>query len=143
MSVKNLIEKYEAESIDIREKIAALSERASLVDTMAKELRRHVGSVKTPAPRAAAAAKNARKPRTKGKMTAAAAILQAVGSADGPMVVREIIAAASDLSGGAETSIRTQINFLAKRGELKQVPHSGRGFRYGVAATEPAAEDET
>ena len=37
---------------------------------------------------------------------------------------------AAALSGGAEASIRTQINALTKAGELKQVPYSGRGFKY-------------
>lgn len=137
MSVKQLIEKYEAEAINIQEKITTLNERATLVETMAKELKSFVGETRKPAQKVATPAKKARAPRAKGKMTAREAILRAVSTAEGPLIVREIITAASSLSGGAETSIRTQINLLAKKGELRQVPHTGRGFRYGVAT--PAA----
>jgi hypothetical protein len=49
-----------------------------------------------------------------------------------PMTSGEIIAAARGLSGGAAASVRTQIIAARKAGEIRQVPHSGRGHKYAA-----------
>ena len=136
MSIKDVIRKYEDEAQKIKEKIAALEERAGVVALMLKELgpaSRGTVSRKQPARRKKVG-------RKKGGLTVRDAILNTVVGAGGPLTAKEIIDGAVKLSGGAVASIRTQINSLAKGGLLKQVPYEGRGFRYTAGAGKAAVK---
>ena len=102
VSIKKLIEKFEAEAAAIQAKINALNERATLVETMVKELRKSLGSHWEAAMLLAKQVKEtrkprkARKPRKTGKMTVRDAIMKVVAAADGSLAVKDILGAAAD-----------------------------------------------
>jgi hypothetical protein len=146
MTITQIVEKYESEIADIDAKIGSLNERKAFVKSLLKEIRHAAGSAMPKATRAAAPKASAapasspapagkKKPRKarkkrRGSPSARTAILQVVGDAPEPVTAAAIIDGAAALSGGKASSIRTQLNALTKAGSLKQVPFSGRGFKY-------------
>jgi hypothetical protein len=135
VSVKSLIDQFEKEKEEIREKISKLQQRDEVLDLLLKELKGasrstsgKAGEKKRAATRKVA--KKAAKGRRKGKLTVREGILQALASAHAPLTAGEIIAQAADLSGGAKGSIRTQLNSLTRAKEIHQMPYEGRGFKY-------------
>lgn len=145
MSVGDLIKKFEAEKDGINAKIAALKERDEFLGNLLEELRSVDGArAKAPAPASSASPKAAGKEKRgrkrKGGMTVRDAIMKTVAGASAPLRAGEIIEKAVALSGGAETSVRTQINGLTKSGDLKQVAFAGRGFKYELGNLSKSAE---
>jgi hypothetical protein len=138
MSIKDVIKRYENEEREIHEKIEALNERAGVVELMLKELRSAARSGGRKSKPAKKRGKKKAPARKKGGLTVRDAILKTVAGAKKPLPAKEIIDGAVKLSGGAVSSIRTQINSLAKGGLLKQVPYEGRGFRYSAGGGKPA-----
>jgi len=139
LSVKDLIARFEKEAQDIESRMDDLKQRHDVISLVLKELKGASGKRRGRKP---ATAKKARKTRgrKRGGMTVRDAILKTVFDAKDPLPAKEIIAGAEKLSGGAEASIRTQINALSRQGLLKQIPYEGRGFRYGPGAkAEPKA----
>ena len=140
MSVKSLIAKFEKEKEDLQNKITACQERIGVLDVLLKELK---GAARGTVRRKKAAAKpkgRKKRARKKGGLTVREAIVKTVATAGAPMTAGDIIKGAAALSGGAAASIRTQINSLAKGGELQQVPYEGRGFKYQIPKAKPKAK---
>ena len=135
MSLRDVIKKFQEEKDQIAKKRAALDAREAFIDQIMKEI--GVGAKKAPA---AAPRKRKGGRKKRGGMTVRDAILQAVTEGGKPMPAGEIVSAAGKLSGGAEASVRTQINGLTKAGLLQQVPYAGRGFQYKIASGKPAAK---
>lgn len=140
----DLIRHFESEAEGISAKMKSLQERSDLVATILKELRAAAGKsgrkAATPAAKPAkkTAAKKAPGRKKRGGVTVRDAIVKAVTGGGKAMTAGEIIGVASDLSGGAVASIRTQINTLTKEGALKQVPYAGRGFKYALGGGKKA-----
>jgi len=138
MSIKAVIKRYEDEEKAIKEKMAALMQRADVVELMLKELRSASGAGggrKKPAKKGGRKKSTSRK---KGGLTVRDAILKTVANARSALPAKDIIDGAVKLSNGAVASIRTQINSLAKGGWIKQVPYEGRGFRYAAGSGKAA-----
>ena len=131
MSVKTIIAQFESELQAIGGKMDALKERAAFVESLLKELKS--ASKSAPGGGVAKPAKKRASKRRKGGTTVKDAILKAVSTSKEPMTPGEIIKEAQAISSGAIASIRTQINTLTKAGQLKQVAHKGRGFKYKLA----------
>lgn len=141
MKIQELVQRFEAEAENVRQKITGLEERAAFLDEMLKELKGASRSGR--GSRGGGGGGDGAKPRVstrkrgtraKGKMTVKDAILQAVAASGEPLTAGEIIAQAKEKSGGAENSIRTQINNLARAGHLAQVEYEGRGYKYRLGA---------
>jgi len=133
MTIAAVRKKFEDELAGIAGKIAKLQERAELLRTLLAELDRAAPAPKASKPVKKKAGRRARKPKT--GTTVKNAILMSVAQAPRPLTAGEILLAAEKLSGGAVSSIRTQINALAKAGDLEKVPHEGRGYKYKPGAS--------
>lgn len=142
MSTNTLIESFEAEREEIRSKLDDLHRREEFLQKAIAEIRRaSPGGRGRGAPKTKEKVKTGTRARRKGGMTVKDAILKVVADAGEPIAPAEIIPATVKLSGGAEPSIRTQLNNLSRSGQLKQVPHEGRGFKYTIGdAAAPATE---
>lgn len=140
MKIQELVRRFEAEAEKVRGQISGLEERAAFLDEMLKELkgatrggRRTASRSSGPSGRRASGGRKRGRP-TGGGVTVKDAILKAVSSSSEPMTAGEIIAKAKEVSGGAENSIRTQINNLARAGHLARVAYEGRGFKYRLGS---------
>ncbi len=134
MSVDNIKSFVLAEKAKLERDVDALTKRIAALDlvltTLAGGAPQATGKpAKKPGRRPAAARRG--RPRAK-LLTVREGIIQAVGAAKKPLPVKDIIAGARALSGGAVASIRTQINILTKEGALRQLPYEGRGFAYAT-----------